>query len=87
MKYSKTVLNICAFTFIIGCLIYTIADYEKLSEGGGWGVVSMMGLMGVGLLNLFIDLILQAFIKNRLWLNGLGTLVVIIFSILIINEL
>jgi FtsH-binding integral membrane protein len=87
VKYRKTVLNVSSGIFIIGCLIYTIVDYNDLSSGEGWGVVSMIGLMGVGLLNLFIDLVFQVFIRNRFLQNVLGTLTVIIFTVLIVKEL
>jgi len=87
MKFRKTVLNVVSVIFIAGCLLDIIVEYDKLSTGGGWGVVAMIGLMGVGLLTLVIDLLLQVFVKNRVLLNVLGTITVIIFGILIIKDL
>jgi len=86
MKYKKTVLSISSIVFIIGCFLDIIIEYDKLSKGEGWGVVSMIGLMGVGLLTLFIDFLLQLFIKNRTLVNVLGAITVIIFGILIIKD-
>jgi hypothetical protein len=87
MTYKKTVLNVCSGVFIAGCLLDIIIEYDKLSYGEGWGVVSMIGLIGVGFLTLFIDLLLQRFIKSGTVLNVLGTLTVIIFAILITKDL
>jgi hypothetical protein len=87
MKYKRTILNIASIVFMIGCFLDIIIEYDTLSAGEGWGVVSMIGLMTVGLLGLLIDLVLQIFIKNKTLLNLLGVIAILILGVLIIKDL
>jgi hypothetical protein len=78
MKFKYSILNVPATLFIVGCLIYTAINYKTLSYEEGWGVVYMIGLCGLGLLLLIVDLIIQnVFTKN--W-----TVVIIIEAIVLI---
>lgn len=65
MKYRITLLNILAFLFLLGCLLYTLVNYSILSAGEGWGVVYMIGLGSIGLLALIVDLIIQIFFRSK----------------------
>jgi hypothetical protein len=82
MTYKPTILNVAAGLYIASCIVYTIVNYGKLSEGEGWGVVAMVGLIASGLVPLIIDLLLQLFIKNRGTVNVVGLVIVIIGVIL-----
>lgn len=82
-KYRITILNTLSYLFILGCLIYTIYKWQILSKEEGWGVVAMVGLMSIGLIPLFADLILQFFLKKKTTLNLVGLLVGIIIAILL----
>lgn len=64
MRYKPTILGIAAWLFLGGSIIYTIVHYSTLSEGEGWGVVSMVGLAGIGIVVLVIDFIIQLFSKR-----------------------
>jgi hypothetical protein len=46
----------------------------------------MVGLIGLGLFGLVIDIILSLIIKNKKILNGIGILIAIGFSIMLIME-
>lgn len=65
MKYKLTPLNVPAFLFIIGCLIFTGINYSTLSNGEGWGVVNMVALLVIGVIALLVDLLIQRFITSR----------------------
>lgn len=62
MKYKWTFLNIIALIYIVGCILFTIINFSNLSEGEGWGVVSMVGLTGIGVAGLILDFIIQAIV-------------------------
>lgn len=81
-NYKITILNALSYLYIFSCLVYTIFKWEILSKGEGWGVVAMIGLIAIGLIPLLIDLVLQAFIKNKMTLNIVGLLVAITITIL-----
>ena len=72
--------------YLTCCLIFTIIKWKTLSYEEGWGVVYMVGLIGLGLFGLVIDFILTLIIKNKKILNGIGILIAIGFSIMLIME-
>lgn len=80
-----TLLRFVALLYILGCLIYTGIYWHELSYEEGWGVVAMIGLIGIGLFALIIDKIIRLFIKDKLWLNTLGFLVALVLTILILK--
>jgi len=88
MQVKKlTILRAYFLIYLACCVIYTIAKWKILSYEEGWGVVYMVGLIGVGLFGLLIDYILTFIIKNKKILNGIEILIVIGFSIMLFIEL
>ena len=81
-----TILKGYFLFYIVCCIIYTIAKWKVLSYEEGWGVVYMVGLIGIGLFGLLIDFILTVIIKNKKTLNGIGILIAIVFSIMLFME-
>ena len=81
-----TILSAYFLIYLACCIIYTIAKWKTLSYAEGWGVVYMFGLIGLGLFGLVIDFILTLIIKNKKILNGIGILIAIGFSIMLIME-
>jgi uncharacterized membrane protein len=73
--------------YLTCCLIFTIVKWKTLSYEEGWGIVYMVGLMGIGIFGLLIDFILSLIIKNKKILNGIGILISIGFSIMLFMEL
>jgi len=63
MKYKWTPLNISAYIFLSGCILYTIINYSQLSEGEGWGVVAMVGLTGFGLSAVAVDYLIRRYME------------------------
>lgn len=61
MKYRLTVLNLAAGILIAGTIINTIIHNEKLSSGEGWGILFMIGLIGVGIVGFILDFFVQIF--------------------------
>jgi hypothetical protein len=84
MKFKPSILNIYAILFLVGCIVFTIYNYDQLSEGEGWGVVGMVGLLGFGVLLLGGDIVLNNIIKKRIIANVIGLVVAIIATILLI---
>ena len=81
-----TILRTYFLIYLAGYLIDTIAKWKILSYEKGWGVVYMVGLMGIGIIGLLIDFILTLIIKNKKILNGVGVLIAIEFSIMLLME-
>jgi len=81
-----TILKSYLLVYLICCLIFTMVKWKTLSYEEGWGVVYMVGLMGIGLFGLLIDFILTLIIKNKKVLNGIGILIAIGFSIMLLIE-
>jgi len=65
MKYKPTIIGIVAWLFLAGCCISIISNYKQLSSGEGWGMVGMIGLAGIGVTGLVIDLIIQLFRQKK----------------------
>jgi len=82
-----TILRAYFLIYLACCLIYTIAKWKILSYEEGWGVVYMVGLMGIGIIGLLIDFILTLIFKNKKILNGIGILIAIGFSFMLFIEL
>ena len=83
---KSTFLKGYLLVYLTCCLIFTIIKWKTLSYEEGWGVVYMVGLIGLGLFGLLIDLILTLIIKDKKILNGIGILIAIAFSISLIME-
>ena len=86
MKFKPSILNIYAIVFLIGCIGFTIYNYEQLSEGEGCGVVGMVGLLGFGVLLFIGDIVIHNIFKNKITANIIGLIVAIIASFLIFSK-
>jgi uncharacterized membrane protein len=82
-----TILRAYFLIYLVCCIIYTIAKWKILAYEEGWGVVYMVGLILIGLVGLLIDFILTLIIKNKKILNGIGILIALGFSIMLLMEL
>jgi len=76
-----SILKVYAILFLVSCIGVTIYNYRQLSAGEGWGVVSMIGLIGFGAILFFIDIALHNILKNKLVANVIGLVIAICFSI------
>jgi hypothetical protein len=83
MTFKPSILNVAAGLFIIGCIVYTIFNYGQLSKSEGWGIVAMFGLLGVGVILLLIDFIIQEIFKNKTTVNVIGAAVVVVAAVLL----
>ena len=86
MKLRLSILNVYAIIFLIACIGFTAFNYGQLSEGEGWGVVGMVGLVGFGILLLVADIVLQNIFKKRRIANIIGLIIAVAFTILLINS-
>jgi len=59
MRYKRTILNVLAGIYIGGCFLYSIFNYSELAKGEGWGIVYMVGLAGIGVGVIVLDLVIQ----------------------------
>ena len=83
MQFKPSILNIYAIIFLIGCIAFTIYNYEELSEGEGWGVVGMIGLFVFGVILLVVDIVIRNIFKNKTTANIIRLLVAVISTILL----
>lgn len=86
MKFKPSILNIHSIIFLAGCLGFTIYNYDQLSEGEGWGMVGMVGLFGLGVFLLVIDLVLRNIIKNRTATHIIGLAIAVAATMLVITS-
>ncbi|SDY17670.1 hypothetical protein SAMN05444411_1532 [Lutibacter oricola] len=58
-------------------------NWKVLSAGEGWGVIGILGLIGIGFIGLIADFLLKKVIANKFYLNLIELLIIIIifFSI------
>lgn len=82
MKYKLTILNVSTSIYLVGILIYTIRNYNILLF---WGIVAMLILVGIGIVAVLMDLLLQKFMKNRKALNLIELVIVVGLAIVIIS--
>ena len=83
MKFKPSILNIYAIIFLLGCIVFTIYNYDQLSEGEGWGLVGMVGLFGLCALLFVADIVIRNIFKNKTTANIIGFVVVVIASLLL----
>ena len=81
MKYRLSILNVAAGIFLAGIVVYTLINYSRLSEGEGWGVIAMVGLMGIALVLLVLDFITQLIFKSREVVNIIGAILAFIATV------
>ena len=84
MKLKPSILNIYSIIFLIGCIGFTIYNYDQLSEGEGWGIVAMFGLFGFGVLLFVGNIVISNLFKNKTTANIIGLIVSIIATLLLI---
>jgi len=82
MSYHFSILNSISTTCLLWIVIYTIWNYSILSEGEGWGIVAIFGILVIIFIAVIINLILQVFIKDPLILNLVEVFVIILGLIL-----
>ena len=87
MKIGKTVLSAYSLILLLIVIGYSLINYQVLAGNGGWGIVGMFGLAGIGVALIVVDRVLVAIAKKPLWVNGLGIVIAIAVSILIIMDL
>jgi hypothetical protein len=87
LTYKPTVLNVSAGLSLVSILVYTFMNYNRLALGEGWGIVAMFGISFVVLGTLLVDLILQQFIQNKIWLNIIGFITAVGLAISILADL
>ena len=80
---SWTVLRAYCIVYLTCCIIYTIAKWDILSSGEGWGVVGMVGLTSLGLAGLVADFVLALLFKSKRMLNAIELTIAIGFSMML----
>ncbi len=84
MRYRLTILNACTAVFMVSLLVYTLWNYDHLSQEEGWGIAAMLGLAGLGIMGGLMDLLLQVLIKHEGTVNIIGSFVAITLGMVIL---
>lgn len=79
--YHPTFLNLTSGFYIAVIGIYTAFNYSKLAKAENWGVHAMLGLLGIGALAFFADLLIQLSIRNKKRQNKIGICIALLIAI------
>ena len=77
-----SVLFILSIGLILLCVGHILFDYERIRDPYGLGIVAMVILISAGVFGMLVDYALYKLIKNRLWLNVVELLFVLIIVLL-----
>ena len=55
MKIGKTVLSAYSLILLLIVIGYSLINYQVLAGNGGWGIVGMFGLAGIGVALIVVD--------------------------------
>ena len=69
------------FLYCLGLITFTALNYKTLANEEGWGIVFVFGLISLIIPVLFIDLLLQILVKNKIILNLFG--VIVLFLVIV----
>jgi len=64
-KYRPSILNIGVLIWIFFCISLLLVDRQNISDESGSGVLEVSKYIGIGMLGIVIDLLIQKFIANR----------------------
>ncbi len=84
---SLTILKVYFVIYLVSCLILIIADWQLIMYGGISKISFMMKFILIGFGGLLFDWVLVKTIKNKKVFHGLELLVVVVFTIIVWNEL
>ena len=79
--YHFTFLNIASAFYMAGIAGYTAFNYSRLAAQEGWGVIAMLGLVGIGAAALLADFLVQLFIRNKKRQNKIGFCIALLIAI------
>ena len=83
--YHPTVLNITSGFYIAAIGIYTAFNYSKLAASTSWGIIAMLGLVGVGALAFLADLLIQFNIRSKKRQNKIGVCIALLIAIVLLT--
>jgi hypothetical protein len=79
--YHPTILNIASGFYIVATGIYTAFNYSNLTKAQGWGILAVLGLLGVGGFALLADLLIQFNIRSKKNQNKIGFCIALLIAI------
>lgn len=83
--YHPTFLNITSGFYIAAVGIYTAFNYSRLAASHDWGIIAMLGLVGIGALAFAADLLIQFSVRNKKRQNKIGFCIALLVAIALLS--
>lgn len=80
-NFRWTVFSVTSCLVIIGAILYLIVDYDNLARGEGWGIATMIYVIGLGLAGLAADIIIRMIVQHDRTVNIFEAFCIIMFCI------
>ena len=58
------ILNLPILLYLLFFIVFTIINYPELNENEGWGMVGMIGISGIMITGIIVDLVIHNTIKS-----------------------
>ncbi|WP_298423399.1 hypothetical protein [uncultured Kordia sp.] len=84
---NLTILKMYFIIYLVSCFIYFLADWQIIVNENISRIVFIIQLILIGFGGLFLDWMLQKMIKNKKVFHGLELLLIVVFTIIVWNEL
>lgn len=65
LTYKPSVLNIGVMIWVFYCLSLLMFDSDNISDESGSGMIEVLKLIGIGMVGLVVDIVLQMYVPNR----------------------
>jgi|AVFP01.1.fsa_nt_gi putative flippase GtrA len=74
-----TVLTSAMLVLLIYCVYILISNYNQLADNGGWGLISLGGLIFASFVGIGLDVIIGFIVKNKMIQNIIGAVIALVF--------
>ena len=74
-----TVLTSAMLVLLAYCVFVLVSNYNQLADNGGWGLISVGGLIFISFVGIGLDVIIGFIVKNKMMQNIFGAVIALVF--------
>lgn len=82
-----TILKVYFVIYLVSCFIFMLTNWQIIVNESISRIVFVIQLILIGFGGLFLDWVLQKIIKNKKVFHGLELLFVVVFTLIVWNQL